>query len=75
MIHSTKRPELLVLALGRLYFHPIWFALMCLSRLQMEELVGEGHPYSGYDLLLLFHHLFGPDSADDDCEYLLYLLL
>jgi len=48
---------------------------MCLSRLQMEELVGEGYPYSGYDLLLLFHHLFGPDSADDDCEYLLYLLL
>lgn len=76
MIHSIKRPpELLVLALGRLYFRPICFALMCLSLLQMEELVGEGHPHAGYDLLLLHHYLSRSDGADDDCEYILILLL
>lgn len=75
MIRSIKRPpELLDLALGRLYFHSICFALMCLSRLQMEELVGEGHPDLSYDLLLLYHYIFGSDGADDDCEYLLFLL-
>lgn len=68
----NKRPrEPLALALGRLYFHPICFALMCLSLLQMEELVGEGYPDSGHDLLLLLYYLSWSHSADDDCEYLL----
>lgn len=41
--------------------------------LQMEELVGERHPDSGHDCLLLHHHLLGTHGVDDDCKLLLCL--
>ena len=42
---------------------------MCVSFFKMEELVGPRHPHASHDLLLLPHHLPGPHSAYDDCEY------
>lgn len=48
--------------------------LSCLSLMfsfsvaQMEELVGERHPHTGNDHLLLYHHLLGPHGLDDNSK-------
>lgn len=50
------------------------FAVSCLplmfsfSVAQMEELVGERHPHTGNDHLLLHHHLPGPHGLDDNSK-------